>query len=170
LRDDRGISLPPASETQLRDALWQPQPQVGAVRQDEEASRWTACIDNTDGVGRSLLELARRSDVKIVIDAASVPLHPLVDEVSRSLDVDPLSLAFSYGLDLALLGTSSNQLSQRSSDGPIPIGHVDSGQGVVVRGHRGGRAVQIDVEDLVFEHFRAPFSEVIARIARRPRG
>lgn len=169
LRDERGISLPAAQEAELRDALWRPVPRVGAIHGAGEEPSWTSCIDNTDGVGRSLLELARSSGVKIVVDAGSVPLHPLVDDVGDLLGVDSLSLAFSYGLDLALLGTSPFALPPGSTE-LVQIGRVEAGHGVAVAGRRRGAPVDIDVEDIVFEHFRAPFNDVIARIATRPQG
>jgi len=68
-------------------------------------AKCTSCMDNTDGIGQSLLELSENSGVKFVVDRARVTVPALVARVADVLQIDPLSLAFGPGADFSLVGT-----------------------------------------------------------------
>jgi thiamine-monophosphate kinase len=144
----------------LRRSLWAPIPRLELGAQLAADGECTSCIDNTDGLGRSLLELAKSSACQIEIDANWLPLHPLVRKVARLVGRTPLELTFAVGLDLNLIGTLA-------ADHPVlrnvtVIGRVQRGKGVVVR-HSGG-STEYD-GSATFEHFREPFAERVARMA-----
>jgi thiamine-monophosphate kinase len=145
----------------LRRSLWAPEPRVELGALLAATGDCTSCIDNTDGLGRSLMELAKSSACEIEVDEDRLPLHPLVRKVAKLVGRRPLELTFAVGLDLNLIGTLA-------ADGPIPsgvtvVGRVRRGNGVVVR-HAGGGQTAYDTTK-TFEHFRVPFAERAARMA-----
>jgi thiamine monophosphate kinase len=94
-------------------------------------------MDNTDGVGQSLQELAEASQVSVVIDG-SVALPMLVHEVCDLANAPPLETALAAGADFSLLGTLSGDWScvaLRSAFGGeiVRLGTVAAGKGVYVR-------------------------------------
>jgi thiamine-monophosphate kinase len=158
---DAGPLSARAVET-LRRSLWAPEPRVELGALLAVTGDCTSCIDNTDGLGRSLLELAKSSSCEIEVDEDRLPLHPLVRKVARLVGREPLELTFAVGLDLNLIGTLA-------ADRPIPpgvtlIGRVRRGKGVAVRHAEGDRTVY-DAAN-TFEHFRMPFAERVARMAK----
>jgi thiamine-monophosphate kinase len=145
----------------LRRSLWSPEPRLSLGAQLASEGGCTSCIDNTDGIGRSLLELAKSSACEIEIDEDRLPLHPLVRKVARLVGRNPVELTFAMGLDLNLIGTLT-------ADRPVPhgvtvIGRVRRGRGVTVC-HAGGGRTAYDAGN-TFEHFRVPFAERAARLA-----
>lgn len=95
----------------------------------------TACLDNTDGLGQSLIELAAASSSAIVVEPDWIAAHQLVWSVARLLGEDIQKLIFGAGADFALVGTlrgswksaCASELLGRPVD---VIGRVESGSGV----------------------------------------
>lgn len=164
LRVERDLALPADAEEQLRRALWAPSPRVDDGLRLQASARCTSCIDNTDGLGRTLLEISRSSNVGMRIDAGALPLHPLTVDVAHLLGIEPVSLTMAYGLDLALLGTATDN-SPELAGVAMPIGVVTDEDSVLVSGQGPVGAVAINAGTLMFEHFRRPFRDTIAEIA-----
>ena len=100
-----------------------------------ESGKCTSCMDNTDGVGQSLLELSLSSGKAFVIERERLELEPVVLQVASYLNEDPIRLAFSGGADFSLVGTLSGEWSQTDTAtrfGPNVrvIGYVEDGEGV----------------------------------------
>jgi thiamine-monophosphate kinase len=83
----------------------QPEPRVGWGLQIGTQKLATAMIDLSDGLSSDLNHLCRESDVGALIDAARVPIDPLVVELSGRRALDPLMLALHGGEDFELLFT-----------------------------------------------------------------
>ncbi|MBV9992061.1 MAG: thiamine-monophosphate kinase [Alphaproteobacteria bacterium] len=95
----------------------------------------TSCMDNTDGVGQCLLELAREAGYGFVVMPDRVQLDPIVAAVASRNGVDALDFALGPGADFALVGTLSGEWSDEKAchtfGGALRIlGTVVEGDGV----------------------------------------
>jgi thiamine-monophosphate kinase len=94
-----------------------------------------ACIDNTDGIGQSLIELGEASKCAFVVRRSGLEIPPVVEIVSRLVGVKPLDLLFDCGAGFSLVGTLrgewSNDRATARYGQPIEIiGRVEAGQGL----------------------------------------
>ena len=83
----------------------QPEPRVGWGLLLGEQRLATAMIDLSDGLSSDLNHLCDESKVGALVDAASIPIDPLVKELSGRRALDPLMLALHGGEDFELLFT-----------------------------------------------------------------
>ncbi len=102
------------------------------------AAAASAALDVSDGLARDAGHLASSSGVRVALDedALRAHLHPATIDIARALGRDPLDLALEGGEDYALLCAS-----RASIEGFVQIGVIEPGEGVVLRGPRGERAV-----------------------------
>jgi thiamine-monophosphate kinase len=82
-----------------------PDPRVGWGLLLGEQQIATAMIDISDGLSSDLNNLCGESKVGALIDAATIPINPLVTELSGRRALDPLMLALHGGEDFELLFT-----------------------------------------------------------------
>jgi len=82
-----------------------PEPRVGWGLLIGEQQLATAMIDLSDGLSSDLNHLCTESKVGALIDAAAIPINPLVTELSGRRALDPLMLALHGGEDFELLFT-----------------------------------------------------------------
>lgn len=115
----RGLRLPRRMEQTLRDKLVHPIARVGAGRALAKSGICTSCMDITDGVNRTIVELAESSGHCFEVEEKLLPLHPATNLVADYLGLPPHRLVFGLGLDLELLGTVSN-----GSTGAEVAGHL----------------------------------------------
>lgn len=135
-RAGRGADLPDADVAALDRQFTAVEPEVELGTALAAAGCCTSCMDNTDGVGQSLTELAAASGVMFVIDAAVRP-PPLVRAVAGLLGEDAARLVFSAGADFALVGTLDGRWTEERAQAtlgrPVTIlGRVEAGDGVYV--------------------------------------
>jgi thiamine-monophosphate kinase len=95
----------------------------------------TSCMDNTDGIGQSLTELAEASHVAFVIDEISIP--DLVTRVASLAGKEPREFIFDGGADFSLVGTlhgiwTPAEAKKRFGECVEVIGHVETGNGVKI--------------------------------------
>ena len=84
-----------------------PEPRVGWGLLLGEQQLATAMIDLSDGLSSDLNHLCEESEVGALIDAAGIPIDPLVKDLSGRRALDPLMLALHGGEDFELLFTVS---------------------------------------------------------------
>jgi thiamine-monophosphate kinase len=82
-----------------------PEPRVGWGLLLGEQKLATAMIDISDGLSSDLNHLCDESKVGALLNAASIPIDPLVKELSGRRALDPLMLALHGGEDFELLFT-----------------------------------------------------------------
>jgi len=87
----------------------QPEPRVGWGLLLGEQQLASAMIDLSDGLSSDLNHLCAESKVGALIDAAGIPIDPLVTELSGRRALDPLMLALHGGEDYELLFTVNPQ-------------------------------------------------------------
>jgi thiamine-monophosphate kinase len=101
--DEAGGKLHPVDYLLLRQL--QPEPRVGWGLLLGEKQLATAMIDISDGLSSDLNHLCAESKVGALIDASSIPIDPLVKDLSGRRALDPLMLALHGGEDFELLFT-----------------------------------------------------------------
>jgi thiamine-monophosphate kinase len=100
---DEESNHPPIDHLLLRQL--RPEPRVGWGLLLGEQQLASAMIDISDGLSSDLNHLCAESSVGALIDAASIPIDPLVTELSGRRALDPLMLALHGGEDFELLFT-----------------------------------------------------------------
>jgi thiamine-monophosphate kinase len=88
----------------------QPEPRVGWGLLLGEQQLATAMIDISDGLSSDLNHLCTESKVGALIDAAGIPIDPLVTEITGRRALDPLMLALHGGEDFELLFTVNSEM------------------------------------------------------------
>ncbi|MDQ3818209.1 MAG: thiamine-phosphate kinase [Acidobacteriota bacterium] len=137
----------------LRQLLPEPRVAWGATLGDELQA--SAMIDISDGLSSDLAHICRESGTGAELDAARIPIDPLVINLCGRRALDPLLLALNGGEDFELLFTvhprDLRRLPRRVGDVPITyIGDItkDSGRIRISEGSR-----RWDLEPEGFHHF-----------------
>lgn len=132
---------------------------IALVRESRKLARSgavTAAIDVTDGLAANLWQLARESRIKIIIDRAKIPAHPLVRKfaIQHGFNLDDFVLF--GGEDFELLFTVKPMrwekvqlMLKRIGTMTTQIGRVAKGRGVFVQGDEKTRKLP----DRGYEHF-----------------
>ena len=122
-RTAAALRLFEAGSFERANDLFQFRPRVAAGRQ--LARHATAMMDSSDGLARSLHQLAAASDCGFAIDGAAIPVHPAVDTVARDR-TDRDELAMFVGEDFELVCTGPQAIDDL--DCPVTrIGEVTAG-------------------------------------------
>ena len=124
---ERMRSLSAEDEILLRDRLVVPQAQVDLGTSLRVSGTCSACMDVTDGLGQSIVELGDASDVAFAVSPGDIPIAPVAYRVARLLDVNVMELVFGIGLELELLATlrcAADQLPEMLKASFHVIGHA----------------------------------------------
>jgi thiamine monophosphate kinase len=108
----------------------------------------TSSIDNTDGTGQALMELAAASGVALVVNENVRP-SDLVVHVAELLGQDVLRFAFSAGADFGLVGTLRGEWTTARAEAELGhslmmIGRVKTGDGVAIETNAGIKALEFN--------------------------
>jgi thiamine monophosphate kinase len=122
------------------------EPMIELGRNLAACGQCSSCMDNTDGLGQTLCELALSSGVAFFVDAESVIVDGVVRRIAESINMDSRMLAFSAGADLSLVGTLKGAWSQaavRERLGFVVtvIGQVGDGEGAWFRDRDGAKRI-----------------------------
>jgi thiamine-monophosphate kinase len=79
-------------------------PELLGERRNRDAPHATAMMDSSDGLARSLHQLAEASGVGFDVDRAAVPVHDAVDDYAAD-DADRWRMAATVGEDFELVCT-----------------------------------------------------------------
>lgn len=134
----RGMLLDSPSEDLLKDQFRKPRPCFEQAWALAHGSRRITAMDNTDGVGQTLSELAEINTLAVVIDEGALPIHDITYQVAEFLNERPLDLALAAGADFQLLGSISTdqELAANTIEGKCNIkliGRCAEGSGVSVK-------------------------------------
>jgi thiamine-monophosphate kinase len=117
----------------------------------------TSAIDITDGLAANLWQLARESRVKLIIDHAKVPVHPLVQKFAVRHGFNTDDFVLFGGEDFELLFTLKSQCLtrvkralKRVGTSMTVVGEVLKGKGVYLEKDSEMR----ELPDRGYEHFR----------------
>lgn len=131
------MMLSPEDRRELGEALATPKPDFAAAKRLRGHARVSA-MDNTDGLGISLAELATRSGVGLVVEAGWLPIPDVVRTVAALANLTPWEVAMGAGYNFALVGTCD-----RLPEGFLELGRVVSGAGVAVSSHGRTSALRV---------------------------
>ncbi|RLF20456.1 MAG: thiamine-phosphate kinase [Thermoprotei archaeon] len=108
-----------------------------------------SAIDLSDGLSRSLHEMARASNVKLIVRERSIPIAKEALEYAKANSLDPLSLALHAGEEYELLFTLEpscwkqvRDLCNKIGVRVTVIGYVEKGYGVYLEGKEGLRPLE----------------------------
>ena len=137
--------VPAAVRSELNEALRYRAPMVELGRALAADGCCTSCMDNTDGLGQTLLELAEAGGVCIDVDTAAMRIPEAVRQVARLAGADEFDLALGPGHDFSLVGTlradtSDEVLSALGAHGLYSVGAVTDGSGIRLSSTSGTRA------------------------------
>jgi thiamine-monophosphate kinase len=106
-----------------------PEPQVEAgLRLAAQSPRY-ALMDTSDGLADAALKIVEASQVRIILEAEQLPVHPEVAQAAQSWGGSPLDWMLYGGEDFDLLASARECVS-----GFFPVGQVEAGEpGAFVR-------------------------------------
>lgn len=112
-------------------------PEIGIGRILAQSGNCTSSMDNTDGVGQTLSELARESGCAVVVQERDLVLDEIVLAAAQAAGGDPLKFAFGPGADFCLVGTLAGEWKEAEARNLHPnlqiIGRVTEGRGVFIQ-------------------------------------
>ena len=115
------------------------------------AKRATAMMDSSDGLARSLHQLAEASGVGFGLERDRLPVHPAVDDVADGPD-DRFALAATFGEDFELVCTLPAEAFEAVREA-CPAGLTRVGRVVDIDGDGDGAPVTVDDEPLPDEGY-----------------
>jgi thiamine-monophosphate kinase len=138
--------LPERDRATLEGQFKRLDPEILLGRRLLESNWCTACMDNTDGVGQSLLELARESNCAIKVFEDVLGIETLVVTAATERGKDTVEFALGPGADFSLVGTLAGDWTQERADqmfGPAIriIGTAEAGSGVFRSSNSGTRSL-----------------------------
>ncbi|WP_232702950.1 thiamine-phosphate kinase [Halobacterium wangiae] len=115
-RSAAALRLFESGETERANELFRFSPRVAAGLALGEYA--TAMMDSSDGLARSLHQLAEASDVGFAVDAAEIPVAAALREVAT----DPLDTALTFGEDFELVATLPPEaVADARTASPVPL-------------------------------------------------
>jgi len=135
-RSAAAVRLFERGETDRANDLFRFDPRVETGR--AIASHATAMMDSSDGLARSLHQLAEASDCGFAIDADAIPVHEAVDDLATD-EADRRSMGLYFGEDFELVFTvPESALEEVREAASVPITDIgdvtDADAGIAIDG------------------------------------
>jgi thiamine-monophosphate kinase len=151
----RFVGISPAHQTELLDAYRDPEPRLAIGLALAARRLATSAIDVSDGLGIDAARLARASGVRVVLEAARIPLSPAVAAFAEVTTANPRDWLLGGGDDYELLfacdPARESELASIAAEVPITrIGRLEEGAGAVLRDARG----ETDITSLGHDHLK----------------
>ncbi len=130
-----GLSLSQPEEDLLVNQFRKPKALSQLSRKLTQDNLRLTCMDNTDGIGQSLLELSEANSLRFVLKKELLPIHDLSFKIAEFLRMDVLEIALGTGADFQLVGTIDGSLDtmeirNRIGNEVSIIGSTDAGNGL----------------------------------------
>ena len=142
--------------SQLLAAYRDPDPRIGLGLWLAAHGTASAAIDVSDGLGMDAGRLARASGVRAVLERDEIPIHPALATFAEIESVDPFEWILSGGDDYELLFTAPpearpalNEVHPEWEYSVTRVGHIEAGEGAVLRDRTGDR----EISHLGYDHF-----------------
>lgn len=135
------VTMDESTEKRLLHNVLTPVPKVGIARELVEKGTLKACIDNSDGLYPSLVQLADANQVRMHISMDGIQFPEQVMSICSTLGIDPVRLALGWGdwqLIASLDTAKLRELEDVGARHRVPtfvIGRVERGRGVVLEHH-----------------------------------
>lgn len=130
----KGLMLTREEEETLENQFKKPRARLEISNVLSEFSHTVVCMDNTDGVGQTFIELSEINDLRFELDFSKLPIHSISYKVAEFLKTDILEIVLGSGADFQLLGTISSTVKpdeiMKNSDKIIIIGETSEGNGL----------------------------------------
>ena len=136
-------SLIPAHKT--------PVPQILSGHEIAKKTKRAALMDSSDGLADCLIQIARESNVKIIVYEDKIPVSYESTKATEKLRISLLNLTLYGGEDYKLVGTASKYDCKKLKNIKI-IGKVVKGKGAFLKQKNNG-LVKLDVNK-AYEHFK----------------
>ena len=176
LATKNGLSLNSNLKDELLRNILKPLPKMQVGRELAQKRLLTACMDNSDGLYPSLIQLAEANDERFYLKMDNVDFQEEVQYVSSVLDIDPIRFALGWG-DWQLIGTvdpsSIEEVKSVADSHNIPtfiIGEVKEGEGVIIN-HKGntGKLMPLDSQRFTKDSwFTSGIEGYIDMLANKP--
>lgn len=140
----QGMQLSPAEEDLLIGQFSRPSAQVALGERLARGPAAVACMDNTDGLAQSLLEISQAGSAGIVLQSSLLPLHEVTRKVADHLGMDPIELALRPGADFQLIGTFAGE--EPPDNRLVPLGQAGGQPGQLLLEDDTGTVRPIRVE------------------------
>lgn len=127
-----------------------PIPQITLGQQIAKKTKRTALMDSSDGLADCIIQIAKESNVKIIIEEEKIPISLIAKKVAKRLNTSLLNLALYSGEDYKLVGTASKYDCKKLKNIKI-IGKVVKGKGAFLK-QKNGHIVKLDMNKS-FKHF-----------------
>jgi thiamine-monophosphate kinase len=144
---ERRCAISEEDEELLRDQFTSLEPMLDLGQLLASSGECTSCMDNTDGIGQSLSELADASRTGFSVWKDLIPISSLLSTVSQATRTSPFEFMFDGGADFSLIGTLKGEWTTskaRARFGPEVsiIGRVQDGAGVALIDDQGATELQ----------------------------
>lgn len=138
----KGLKLSNDDEDLLKDQFRKPHARIELSERLTADTTRVTCMDNTDGIGQSLLELSEINVLRFVLCTEGLPIHPITKKVSDFLGRSVIDMALGAGADFQLVGTIEPNLGRRETEKLIGngfhiVGYTMQGNGVWLEDEEG---------------------------------
>lgn len=141
-KDSMGLHLSRRNAKILASSWKHPRAEVALAGKLAAVPEVGACQDSSDGLKRTLEQIASASEVQLCIGEAQLPINTLTQVISEQADIDPVSLVLGDSVDFSLVVTATElppslMKTSPGASGFVEIGRVNEGAGCTMKTRKG---------------------------------